>query len=356
MLRVGVVGTGDISRIYLDNITKVFSDKLILKGVTNKTFSKAEKTAAEYNVKAYKTTDELLQSSDIDIILNLTPPKSHYEVALAALRAGKHVYNEKPVCTKREEAQELIKTANEKGIRIGSAPDTFLGAGLQTCRKLIDDGWIGKPAAATAFMMSHGIEHWHPSPHFFYKEGAGPMLDIGPYYLTALINLLGPITRVCGSAKMTYPVRTITNQFQYGQTIDVEIPTHITGVLDFACGTSAVIITSFDIHSHSLPFIEIYGSEGTMKLPDPNTFGGEILIKRFNEEKWSSIPLLKNYSENSRGLGLAEMAEAIEQGRPHRASFELAYHVLDVMHGIHDASASGKYYKLKSKCKRPEAM
>ena len=356
MQRIGVVGIGDISKIYLDNLTGMFGKRVKLTAVMNKTFSKAKKAAADYNVKAYKTLDEVVNSKDVDIILNLTPPLSHYEVSLAAVKAGKHIYNEKPICVKREEAIELFKLASEKGVRIGGAPDTFLGAGLQTCRKLIDDGWIGKPVAATAVIMNHGLEHWHPSPHFFYKEGGGPMFDVGPYYLTALINLLGPVIRVCGSAKINSPVRTITTKHQYGETIDVEVPTHIAGILDFANGAIATLITSFDVYSHSLPFIEIYGTEGTMLVPDPNTFGGPVSIRRFREEEWSKIPLLKNYSENSRGLGITEMAEAIEENRPHRASAELTYHVLDIMHGIHDASNSGKYYKLKSKCKRPEAL
>ena len=356
MQRIGVVGIGNISKIYLDNLTGMFSKKVKLAAVGSKTLARAEKAAADYNVKVFKSLSEMLKSSDIDIILNLTPPKSHYEVALAAVKAGKHVYNEKPICVQREEASELFKIAEEKGVRVGGAPDTFLGAGLQTCRKLIDDGWIGKPVAATAMMMNHGVEHWHPSPEFFYEEGAGPMFDIGPYYITALINLLGPVKRVCGITKITSPTRTITNQFQYGKIINVEVPTHIAGVLDFANDTVVTLVTSFDVYSHSLPFIEIYGTEGTLKVPDPNTFGGPVLAKRFHEEEWSKIPLLANYCDNSRGLGIVDMAEAIEEDRPHRASQELTYHVLDIMQGIHDASKTGRYYRLKSKCKRPPML
>lgn len=356
MQRVGVVGIGHISKVYLDNLTGMFGDAVKLTAVGSKTFARAEKAAADYNVKVYKSLGEMLKSPDIDIILNLTPPDSHYEVALATVKAGKHVYNEKPICTKREEAAEIMKIAEEKEVRVGGAPDTFLGAGLQTCRKIIDDGWIGKPIAANAVVMNHGPEHWHPSPEFFYKEGAGPLFDVGPYYITALVNLLGPVTRVCGSGKISYPTRTITNNYQYGEIINVEVPTHIAGVLEFKNGTLATLITSFDVFSHSLPFIEIYGTEGTLKVPDPNTFGGPVLIKRFYDEEWSKVPLLKDYSENSRGLGVAEMAEAIEEDRPHRASAELTIHVLDVMHGIHDASKSGRYYKIKSKCKRPAAL
>ena len=355
MQSIGVAGIGNISKIYLDNLSGMFAKRVKLEAVTDIAFERAEKAAADYNIKAFKSLGEMLNSADVDIILNITPPKLHYEVALAAVKAGKHVYNEKPVCTKREEAAKLLKTAAKKGVRVGGAPDTFLGAGLQTCRKLIDDGGIGVPVAVTAAMMGHGPEHWHPSPEFFYKEGGGPMFDIGPYYITALVSLLGQVARVSGSARISTPTRTITNQYDYGKIIDVEVPTHIAGVLDFADGAIGTLITSFDVYSHSLPCIEIYGTEGTLKVPDPNTFGGPVFVRRLREPEWSQIPLLENYAENSRGLGITEMAEAIEEGRPHRASAELTYHVLDVMHGIHDASASGKYYKLKSKCKRPAA-
>jgi len=356
MQRIGIAGIGNISKIYLDNLSGMFAKRVKLAAVTDVVSERAEKAAADYKIKAFKSLGEMLKSADVDIILNITPPKLHYEVALAAVKAGKHVYNEKPLCTKREEAAELLKTAAEKNVRVGGAPDTFLGAGLQTCRKLIDEGWIGTPVAANAVMMSRGPEHWHPSPEFFYKEGGGPMFDIGPYYITALVSLLGPVARVSGSARISNPTRTITNQIDYGKIIDVEVPTHIAGVLDFAGGAVGTLITSFDVYSHSLPCIEIYGTEGTLKVPDPNTFGGPVFVRRFREPEWSQIPLLKNYAENSRGLGITEMAEAIEENRPHRASSELTCHVLDIMHGIHDASASGKYYKLKSKCKRPAAF
>jgi predicted dehydrogenase len=356
MQRIGIIGIGNISKIYLDNLTGMFAERVKLTCVADVLFERAQKAAADYQLTAFESLDEMLKNGDVDIILNITPPKEHYKTALAAVKAGKHVYNEKPICTKREEADELLKAAAKKGVRVGGAPDTFLGAGYQTCRKLIDDGLIGKPVAATAFVMSRGPEHWHPSPHFFYKDGAGPMLDVGPYYLTALVSLLGNVARVCGSARISAPTRTITNQYNYGELIDVEVPTHIAGILDFASGAVASIITSFDISSHSLPFIEIYGTEGTLKAPDPNTFSGPVFARRFPEEQWSEMPLVKDYTENSRGLGLMEMAEAIEKGCPHRASAELTYHVLDVMQGIHDASRTGKYYKLKSKCKQPPIL
>jgi len=355
MQRIGVAGIGNISGIYLGNLTGMFGRRVKLSAVADIIPARAEKAASSYGLKAFGSVAEMVNSGEIDIVLNITPPKLHYEVALTAVNAGKHVYNEKPVCSKREEAAHLIKAAAEKGVRVGGAPDTFMGAGLQTCRKLIDDGWIGAPVAATAVMMKRGPEHWHPDPEFFYKDGGGPMFDMGPYYITAMVSLLGHVSRVSGSAKITSPVRTITNKQQYGAVINVEVPTHIAGVLDFASGAVGTIVTSFDVYSHTLPFIEIYGTEGTLKVPDPNTFGGPVIVRRFSDEEWYKIPLLKAYSDNSRGLGITDMAEAIEEGRPHRASAEMAYHVLDIMQGIHDASSAGKHIKLKSKCKRPAA-
>jgi len=355
MQKIGIAGIGAISGIYLDNLTGVFGKRVKVTAVTDIISERADKAAEKYKAKAFKSVDELLKS-DIDIVLNLTQPQYHFDVALASVNAGKHVYNEKPLCTTREEAQQLLQTAAAKGVRVGGAPDTFLGAGIQTCLKLINDEWIGKPVAATAFMMCHGHEHWHPAPEFYYKTGGGPMFDMGPYYLTALVSLLGPVAKVCGVTKMGSPTRTITSEPLNGTVVNVDVPTHITGLLDFAGGAVGTIITSFDVYSHTLPCIEIYGTKGTIRVPDPNTFGGPVYVKRFYEEQWSQVPLLADYAENSRGLGITEMAEAIEEGRPHRASAELTCHVLDIMHGIHDASSSGKFYKIKSKCKKPAAL
>jgi predicted dehydrogenase len=302
------------------------------------------------------SVDELMKSPDVDLVLNLTIPNSHFEVCLKAVESGKHVYVEKPLCITREEAAKLLKTAAAKGVRVGGAPDTFLGAGIQTCRKLLDDGWIGEPIAATAFMMNHGHEHWHPAPEFYYKNGGGPMFDMGPYYLTALVNLMGPVVRACGSAKRTFATRTVSSEPLKGSVIDVEVPTHIAGVMDFKSGAVGTIITSFDVWSHTMPFIEIYGSAGSLRVPDPNTFGGPVLVKRGRAAEWSEIPLFHAYPENSRGLGVADMADAIARGRPHRASGELTSHVLELMHGFHDASASGMYYQVSGTCARPEAL
>ena len=252
----------------------------------------------------------------------------------------------------------MLALAEKKGLRTGCAPDTFLGGGMQTCRKLIDDGWIGKPLAATAFMLGHGPENWHIDPAFFYQPGGGPMFDMGPYYLTAMINLLGPVQSVVGSATKGFEKRAITNPEKplCGTALDCEIPTHIVGIIEFAGGAIGNLITSFDVWAAQLPRIEIYGTEGTLSVPDPNTFGGPVRIRRMESDEWREVPFSHGYTEQSRGLGVADMAYGICSGRPHRACGELAYHVLYVMHAFHDASDERKYVALESTCERPAAL
>jgi predicted dehydrogenase len=277
-------------------------------------------------------------------------------VALQALEAGKSVYNEKPLAIRRADAQKMLALAAERGLRVGGAPDTFLGAGQQTCRKAIDDGLIGTPVAATAFMTNHGHEGWHPDPAFYYQVGGGPMFDMGPYYLTALVNLLGPARRVTGSAQISFPTRTVASQPKKGEVIQVEVPTHVAGLIDFAGGAVGTIITSFDVWRAELPRIEIYGSLGTLSVPDPNTFGGPVRLWRAGAKEWEDLPLLPNYGVNWRSLGVADMAHAIRAGRPHRAGGELTYHVLDIMHAFHDASTEGRHIQLESTCPRPAPL
>ncbi|MDR2397456.1 MAG: Gfo/Idh/MocA family oxidoreductase [Spirochaetaceae bacterium] len=354
--RIGVIGAGKISGIYLQNLMGMFGQEVILTGITDLVEERARQAAEAYHLHCFKNAQELIACAEVDIVLNLTQPQHHYAVALAAVQGGKPVYNEKPLCVSREEAATLLGAAQEQQVRVGCAPDTFLGSGLQTCRALIDEGAIGRPIAAVAFMMNHGHEHWHPDPAFYYKTGGGPLFDMGPYYLTALVNLLGPIARVSGSAQQGFKTRTITSEPLKGETITVEVPTHVVGVLDFVSGAVGTIITSFDVYAHSLPFIEIYGTAGALKAPDPNTFGGPVMIRRAGEETWSEVPLLSGFPENSRGLGLTDMAQAFSENRPHRASGELAFHVLEVMQGIHEASASGRYYLVQSVCSRPELL
>ena len=354
-VNIGVIGCGTISGIYLKNLTGLFEVTNVV-ACADLVMEHATEKAQEFNIPKVCTVEELLADPAIDIVLNLTIPKAHAEVNMAALNAGKNIYVEKPFAVTREDGRRVLELAKSKGLLAGCAPDTFLGGGLQTCRKLIDDGWIGRPVAATAFMACHGHESWHPAPEFYYQVGGGPMFDMGPYYLTALVSLMGPVARVTGSANITFPERHITSQPLYGNNIQVEVPTHVTGIMDFKNGAVATLITSFDIWHSNLPRIEIYGSEGTLLVPDPNTFGGPIMLKRQGQNEWKEIPLAYGYSENSRGIGVADMACTLLSGRKHRASGEMAYHVLDIMHGFHDAAKTGMHYQLQSTCERPEIL
>ncbi len=351
--RIGIIGCGNISGIYLANCRVLPGLELV--ACADLDMERARAKAAEHAVRA-EAVDDLLASPDIDLVINLTIPAVHAEVSRRALGAGKHVYTEKPLATRRADGAATLALARAKGLRVGSAPDTFLGGGLQTCRKLIDDGIIGEPVAAVAFMAGHGPEAWHPDPEFFFKPGAGPMFDMGPYYLTALVSLLGPIARVTGSVHISFPERTIGSGPKQGQKIVVETPTHVAGVLDFAGGAVATIITSFDVWAANLPRIEIYGSEGSLSVPDPNTFGGPVRIRLAGDREWRDMPLTHGYTENSRGLGVADMASAIRAGRPHRASGELAYHVLDVMAAFEEASTSGRHVAITSGPPRVAAL
>ncbi len=354
-VKVGIIGCGNISSIYFKNTQKLEIFDVI--ATADLIPERVDSKASEYGIpNVYYSARELLTNPDVELVINLSTPPDHAGICLEALEAGKHVYVEKPLAVTREAGKKVVDYANSKGLLVGGAPDTFLGAGIQTCRKLIDEGWIGTPIAATAFMMGHGHESWHPDPEFYYKLGGGPMFDMGPYYLTALINLLGPIKRVSGSARISFPERTITSQPKAGTKIEVEVPTHIAGVMDFASGAIGTIITSFDVWAARLPRIEIYGSEGTLSVPDPNKFGGPVRIRRADDSDWKEMPLTHGYANNSRGIGPADMAYAIRSGRAHRANGELTYHVLETMHGFHDASRDGKYYEIQSTCSRPAPL
>jgi len=353
-LRIGVIGCGNISSIYLKNCTGVFKN-LEIRALADLNPERAKAKAQEFGIARSSTVSELLKADDIDAILNLTIPGAHAEVALSALAAGKHVYGEKPLAISLVDGEKIAALAKSKGLRIGSAPDTFLGSGLQTCRKIIDDGWIGEVVGATAFMLCGGHEGWHPDPEFYYKRGGGPMFDMGPYYLHALISLMGPVTSLMGQTKMAWAERRITSSPKFGETIAVEVPTTVTGLLDFTSGASAVLMTSFDVRGGTAHApIEIYGSEGTLLVPDPNTFGGPIRIRRRGASDFSELPLLFGYAENSRGLGLSDMASAIEEGRPAKASGELALHALEIMEGIHLSASEGRRYNIRNNCARPE--
>ncbi len=326
-------------------------------GVCDLIPERAAKAAEEYGIKKiYKDMHELFADDAVDIVLNLTRPYEHFDVTMAAIKAKKHVYSEKPLGVTLEEGQELVAAAKANGVFIGGAPDTFLGAGIQTCRKLIDAGIIGTPIGASAFMVCRGHETWHPDPEFYYKRGGGPMLDMGPYYLTALVNLLGEISSVSGIVKTTFPQRTITSEPKFGTIVDVDVPTHVTGLMNFKSGAVGTIFTTFDVYKAQMPRIEIYGSEGTLSVPDPNTFGGPIMLYRPEKKEFLEMPLMFNYPDNSRGLGVADMAKALETKRAFRANSDLTLHVLEVMTAFGKSSDAGRHVEIGSSVERPELM
>lgn len=354
MNRVGIIGAGDISGIYLENAAGLIP--FAVGAVADLSPERARARAEQYSVPEILTPEELLAHPDIDVVLNLTVPAVHAEVSRAALKAGKHVYSEKPLALNREDGRALVDLAGSRGLLLGCAPDTFLGAGLQTCRQLIDGGMIGKPLAATAFMMSHGVEAWHPNPDFFYQPGAGPLFDMGPYYLTALIALLGPIHTVTGQAVSGFAERVITTSRRNGERIPVGTPTHVTALLGFHSGVAATLITSFDVWHAQLPRIEIYGTEGTLSLPDPNTFGGPVRVRRAGDREWQEVALERPYAGNSRGLGLSDLLAGIREGRPPRASGQLALHVLDAMQSTLESAREGRTLTLSTTAERPAPL
>ena len=348
-VNAGIIGCGTISSIYFRNCLAF--QALDIKGCADLNAEAAKAKAEEFGVKAY-TVEEILADPEIEIIINLTIPAAHGEVSLRALEAGKHVYSEKPLSISVEEGKRVLELAEAKGLRAGGAPDTFLGGGIQTSIKLIEDGWIGRPVAANAFFMSSGVEAWHPNPDFFYQTGGGPMFDMGPYYITALISLMGAVKRVTGSTNISFPER----ETPEGRKIPVEIPTHISGILDFENGAVGTLVTSFDSWGSNLPRIEIYGEHGTLSVPDPNTFGGPVKYRRKGEKEFREVPMTHGYRENSRGIGLADMAEAILENKPHRANVNLTYHVLEIMQGIHTAAREGRHYRLTSSVEQPQPL
>ena len=357
MKRIGILGCGDLSPIYLENITGQFGDKLEVAGVCDLIQERAQQRSSEFSIrKIYCDMNEMLADPAVDIVLNLSQPYAHYDAVTAALNAGKHVYTEKPLSATLEEGIKLRELVKAKGLLIGGAPDTFLGAGLQTCRKLIDDGSIGDIVGASAFMICRGHESWHPNPEFYYKHGGGPMMDMGPYYITALVNLLGAVKSVTGVAKTSFSTRTITSSPNHGTIITVDVPTHYTGVMEFENGTAATIVMSFDIHATELPLIEIYGSDGTLSVPDPNTFGGPVRLFKPDDGEFLDVPLKFGYKENSRGLGLYDMVCHLEDNSPFRASGKLLFHVLEVMTGFERAYSTGSFEMMTSRPSRPDVM
>ncbi|MGI6376355.1 MAG: Gfo/Idh/MocA family protein [Anaerolineae bacterium] len=354
-VKIGIIGCGNISGNYFRTAQNF--DILECVACADALPERAAQAAAEYGIPRACTVDELLAMPEISIVVNLTNPQAHRAISLAAIAAGKHVFTEKPLAVNRSEGAEILAAARKAGVRVGAAPSTPLGGGLQTCRKLLDDGAIGRPVTAAAFMMSRGHEHWHPNPEYYYKPGAGPMFDMGPYYLTALTTLLGPVARQSGAASILIGERTITSEPLNGQKIVVETPDHVTGTLEFASGAIGTIITTFATYNSRLPRIEIYGTEGTLEVPDPNTLSGPVYLARGRGE-WEEVPLTHGHTVGRQqwGMGVADMAHAIVGGRPHRQTGAQAYHVLDLMQGFLECAETGVYHRLESTFERPQPL
>jgi predicted dehydrogenase len=351
--KVGIIGCGNISNAYFGTNAKFsFFD---VTACADLNLDAARAKAEQWNIPKACSVDELLADEEIEFVINLTIPAAHGPIMLRCLEAGKSVYTEKPFTVTREEARRVIDLANEKGLRVGSAPDTFLGGSHQTCRQLIDDGAIGEVVAATGFMLGHGPEGWHPAPDFFYKVGGGPMFDMGPYYLTEFVQLLGPIDSIASYARISQAQRTIGSEARRGELIDVEVPTHVAGSMQFKSGAIGTLITSFDVWSHTLPNIQIHGTKGSLYVPDPNGFGGKIELRLPGQEA-QEIEVTRPYTDNSRGIGMADMVLAMRTGRDHRCNERLAYHVLDAMHAFHDSSDQKRHIDLESTCDRPAAL
>jgi predicted dehydrogenase len=350
-LGVGIIGAGNISSQYL----KAMRDFPVLdiRGLADMRPDVATRKAAEFGVTA-KSVDDLLADPSVDIVVNLTIPRAHVEVGLRAVAAGKHIYGEKPLGVTFAEGKRLVAAANKRGVRVGSAPDTFLGGGHQQARAVIDSGRLGTIVGGTAFFACPGHEYWHPDPAFYYDIGGGPVLDMGPYYITDLVNLLGPVKAVQAMSATPLKKRPIRSEPKKGQLMPVKVFTHVTGTLQFVSGAMIQVTLSFDVPKHSHRPYEIFGSDASMLVPDPNMFGGEVKIARPRAEAWEDVPVKLPYADaNYRSLGVADMAYGILNNRPHRASGELALHVLEVMEAFETASKSGAIVKIKTRAERP---
>ena len=386
MLKIAMIGVGAISSIYLKNITETFKE-VELVGVCDLIPERAEKGVAFVKEqqakgvkcavpKVYKDMYEAFNDPQVQIILNLTRPYEHFDVTKAALEHGKHVYAEKPIAVDMDEATQLTELAKSKGLLLGGAPDTFMGAGIQTARRIIDSGLIGDVVGADCAMICRGHETWHPDPEFYYKRGGGPMLDMGPYYVTALVNMLGEAKAVMGMTKKTFDTRLITSTPHFGEVVTVDVDTHLTGSIEFTSGAIVTIVTTFDVHYTSQARFEVYGTEGTLIVPDPNTFGGPVLLFRKEDMVWGpmvdpalikpeeirsyphyrQIPLMFGYRDNCRALGLADMCKAVETGRDYRANSMQQMHVLEILTSFSKSSRERKAIDLKTKYTRSKPM
>jgi predicted dehydrogenase len=366
VMRVGVVGCGNISRVYL-SMANNFADVDFV-AVSDALPEVAKAQGEKFGLPAMPVAD-LITGDRVDAILNLTVPAAHADISLAALDAGKHVFSEKPLATSLADGKRIVESAAQRGLRVGIAPDTFLGAGAQTAFRMLNEGRIGKPILGTAAFMSHGMENWHPNPEFFFKPGGGPILDMGPYYVTTLAAMFGPISHVQAIGQIGLAERTVTTAGSpvLGSKINVEILTSVQALLIFASGVQMTLLCSWDVWNHGMLPIEIHGEAGSMRVPDPNTFGGAVEIADGGSD-WTSIetsslifgmpswPLDAPSYANYRGLGLAEMARAIAENRPHRASGDLGVHTLSVLEAIVQSATEGKVIKIAETFERPAAL
>lgn len=362
---IGIIGCGNISTAYL-SLAPLFKS-LEMRAVADLDQESARLRAEEFSVRA-DTVEGLLQSDDIDVVVNLTVPDAHFAVTRLILEAGKHAYSEKPLVLSLSEGETLRELAQSKNLRVGSAPDTFLGGAHQQARSIVDSGQIGDIVAGTAHVMSHGMEHWHPNPDFFFQPGAGPVLDIGPYYITNFLQLIGPVKRVAALSSSASPYRTITSEPRAGEKIPVGTPTNIHALLEFAQGATITLSTSWDVWAHRHAPMELYGTEGSLFVPDPNFFGGELEVADANGDinpvvAWDHPFGVPNQEHDSHGMmanyraaGLADMVDALDSGRPHRCSLELAIHSIDVMTSILESGETGEFVTLKTTCDKPPAL
>lgn len=352
-LKVGIVGCGAISRQYLASFRRL--KELELVAVADLDAARAQAVAEQYRGVRALAVEELLAADDVELVLNLTIPAAHAEVALKAIAAGKSVYGEKPLAATTAEARQVLDAAREAGVVVGCAPDTVLGTGIQTARRAIDDGLIGTPISASATMATPGHELWHPNPDFYYQPGGGPLLDMGPYYVTALVTLLGPVVSVLGAASHSRDERTIGSGPRQGETIPVTVDSHVTGILTHASGAISTLFMSFDAVKSKSPDIEIHGDRGSLVVPDPNRFDGDVQLFPLGGDGWQTLPVSAGYVDSGRGFGIADLA-ATPAGSEPRAGGVLAYHALEVMESVLASARSGSVVRISSAAERPEGV
>jgi predicted dehydrogenase len=352
-LKVGIIGCGAIIAQYLASFRRL--DGVELVAVADLDPARARAVAESYGGVRAVSVDELLAAQDVELVLNLTIPAAHADIALRAIAAGKGVYGEKPLAANVAEARQVLEAAAKAGVNVGCAPDTVLGTGIQTARKAIDDGLIGAPVSATATMVTPGHERWHPNPDFYYQPGGGPLLDMGPYYVSALVTLLGPVVSVIGAASHTRPKRTIGSGPRAGETIPVNTDSHVTGILVHASGALSTLVMSFDAVQSKSPNIEIHGEQGSLVVPDPNHFDGDVQLFLLGADAWETLPVSAGYLGSGRGFGIADLA-ATPSGREPRAGGVLAFHALEIMEAVLVSAHSGAAVPIQSTAARPDPV